>query len=317
MWKACGVSALSAELLQVLTPRNCGKFSVRLLRCCAEEIRRHGATISSLATSSQLRQQAVIEEPLDTTINTIVRLLNQSRSLLFITGAGISAESGIPTYRGIGGLYDVDTTEEGHPIEEVLSSTMLAENPALTWKYLLQIGQAAAGATFNRAHEVIAEIEQHFPRVWVLTQNVDGFHRAAGSKNVIEAHGNMHSLSCTRCNFQMDSSNLTEANLPPSCPECGNLVRPNVVLFGELICGESVSIMQTEIGRGFDLVFSVGTSSVFPYIRAPLELARMQGNPTVEINPSETLASPDVDYHLPMKAAPALAEIWKRYLDAQ
>ena len=135
------------------------------------------------------------------TVADIATSLQSCESLLFITGAGISAESGIPTYRGVGGLYDVEQTEEGYPIEEVLSSSMLTENPGLTWKYLLQIGKAVSGATHNRAHEIIAEIEGHFPRVLTLTQNVDGFHHSAGSKNVIEAHGNMYSLSCTSCGY--------------------------------------------------------------------------------------------------------------------
>ncbi len=119
----------------------------------------------------------MIAEPDNSTIDTLVSILRKARSILFITGAGISAESGIPTYRGIGGLYNVDTTEDGVSIEEALSASMLASNPALTWKYLAQIGRAVDGARHNRAHEVIAEMESRFHRVWTLTQNVDGFHR--------------------------------------------------------------------------------------------------------------------------------------------
>ena len=94
----------------------------------------------------------------------VVELLSASRSLLFITGAGISADSGLPTYRGIGGLYDVEVTEEGIPIEEVLSGRMMQVRPELTWKYLAEIGRAALAARFNRGHEVIAEMEAHFER---------------------------------------------------------------------------------------------------------------------------------------------------------
>ena len=189
----------------------------------------------------------MIPEPENTTIDTLVRILLKSRSLLFITGAGVSAESGIPTYRGIGGLYNVDTTEDGVPIEEALSASMLAENPALTWKYLAQIGRAVQGAGHNRAHEVIAEMESHFHRVWTLTQNVDGFHRAAGSKNLIEAHGNMHSLSCTKCKYTESLETFDAIEIPPKCPRCGALVRPDVVLFGELIDGPGVEHIQTEL----------------------------------------------------------------------
>ena len=140
-------------------------------------------------------------EPDNTTIDAIVEILADCQSILFITGAGVSAESGVPTYRGVGGLYNVDTTAEGFAIEEVLSAQMFARNPALTWKYLAQIGLAVQDAKHNRAHDVIAEIETHFDRVWTLTQNVDGFHRSAGSKNLIEAHGNMRSFRCTACDF--------------------------------------------------------------------------------------------------------------------
>jgi NAD-dependent deacetylase len=247
------------------------------------------------------------------TIDSIVRILKKSRSILFITGAGISAESGIPTYRGVGGLYNMDVTDEGFAIEEVLSATMLAENPALTWKYLAQIGLAVQGATFNRAHKVIAEMESHFLRVWTLTQNVDGFHRDAGSKNLVEAHGNMHSLSCVRCSYRKTTEQFEFDELPPKCPRCGGLIRPDVVLFGELIDGDGVRLFMNEMQKGFDVVFSIGTSSVFPYNQAPLHWAKSQGIPTIEINPSESIISGTVDYRLDLPAIVSLDTIWTRY----
>ena len=248
------------------------------------------------------------------TIANIATLLQSCESLLFITGAGISAESGIPTYRGVGGLYDVEQTEEGYPIEEVLSSSMLAENPGLTWKYLLQIGKAVSGAKHNRAHEIIAEFEGHFPRVLTLTQNVDGFHGSAGSKNVIEAHGNMYSLSCTSCGYQTKVEDFKgEFAIPPQCPQCEGLIRPDVVLFGELLSGDGIERMQEEMMRGFDLVVSIGTSMAFPYIQLPIEAAQAMGTPTVEINPSRTGISELVEYYLPLGASEALEAIWSGY----
>lgn len=255
----------------------------------------------------------MIPEPDNSTIDTLVRILRKSRSILFITGAGVSAESGIPTYRGIGGLYNVDTTEDGIAIEDALSALMLADNPAITWKYLAQIGMAVQGAHHNRAHEVIAEMESRFHRVWTLTQNVDGFHRTAGSKNLIEAHGNMHSLSCTKCKYQVSLDKFEAISIPPKCPHCGALVRPDVVLFGELIDGPGIEQLQKELEKGFDIVFSIGTTSVFPYIQAPIYRAKSAGNVSVEINPSETTVSPVVDYRLTMPAGAALDEIWNRY----
>ena len=133
------------------------------------------------------------------TIDRIVDHLGRTRSILFVTGAGMSADSGLPTYRGVGGLYECDETEEGLPIEEMLSGAMFRQRPGWTWKYPREIEHACRGATFNRGHAVIAEMERHFPRVWTLTQNVDGFHRAAGSQNVIAIYGDLHALHCTKC----------------------------------------------------------------------------------------------------------------------
>lgn len=108
-----------------------------------------------------------------------VTILGGARSVLFITGAGISAESGLPTYRGIGGLYNVENAEGDMPIEEVLSGPTFRRRPELTWKHLHRLENACRGARFNRAHEILALMESCFERCWVLTQNVDGFHRAS------------------------------------------------------------------------------------------------------------------------------------------
>jgi len=249
-------------------------------------------------------------------IDRVVEFLASSRSLLFITGAGISADSGLPTYRGIGGLYDVEVTEEGFPIEEVLSGHMMQIRPELTWKYLAEIGRAALAARFNRGHEVIAEMEAHFDRVWTLTQNVDGFHRQAGSKNVIDVHGDMHQLYCTACEFRRTVREFSELSMPPRCPECEAILRPDVVLFGEMLPAEKVERLYRELAFGFDVVFSVGTSSVFPYIAEPVHRASRLGVPTVEINPGTSDVSDLVDVKLAMGAAKALDAIWRRYQEA-
>lgn len=262
----------------------------------------------------------MIDAQFQPTIESIARTLGSCRSIFFVTGAGVSADSGLPTYRGVGGLYNVDTTEDGEPIEVIMSSEMLARDPALTWKYLAEIGRACDGATYNRTHKVIAEMEAHFHRVWTLTQNVDGFHRSAGSENVLEAHGNMHSLSCTRCSFQIsvdqfssDQAKKMLEDLPPKCPKCDSLIRPDVILFGELLPRDVVDELQRQAEMGFDIVFSIGTSNAFPYTRAPIEMAKQFGIPTVEINPSETPMSYVVDYRLPIGAADALDAIWTQY----
>jgi NAD-dependent deacetylase len=246
-------------------------------------------------------------------VDRAVDVLTSCRSLLFITGAGISADSGLPTYRGIGGLYDVDLPEDGLPIEEILSGRMIRREPELTWKYLIQIANAARGAQPNRGHQVIAEMERHFERVWTLTQNVDGFHRAAGTQNLIEIHGDLHDILCTDCGWRQHVGDYDAIEFPPTCPQCRRIVRPDVVLFGELLPPAKVQQLFAQCRRGFDAVFSVGTSSVFPYIAEPVRQTRMRGRPTIEINPGESAISPWIDIRLTLRAAPALDAIWTRY----
>lgn len=242
----------------------------------------------------------------------VVSFLREASSVLFITGAGISADSGLPTYRGIGGLYEEADTPEGIPIEEALSGGMMRINPALTWKYIHQIEASARGASFNRAHAILAEAERRFDRVWVLTQNVDGLHRKAGSKHVIDIHGDVHDLLCTECEHRMTVEDYSELDPLPLCPECISPLRPDVVLFGELLPLKKVETLERELRRGFDVVFSIGTTSVFPYIARPVVEARMRRKPTIEINPGETLISGEVDVKLPMRAAEACEALWAR-----
>lgn len=243
----------------------------------------------------------------------VARLVGRARRILFITGAGISADSGLPTYRGIGGLYEDRGTIDGLSIEGALSGAVFRVRPDITWKYLAQIESNCRGAHPNRAHEVIAELERERPFVMVLTQNVDGFHREAGSQRVLEIHGNLRQLRCTRCRHLEQVPDYGQLVLPPICPQCGAAVRPRVVLFGESLPVRELLELQTALAEGFDLVFSVGTSSVFPYIVEPVLLAKAQGRPTVEINPGETPVSGMVDYRFGMGAAEAMDRLWQEY----
>lgn len=248
-------------------------------------------------------------------LSDVARHLRQARRVLFITGAGLSADSGLPTYRGVGGLYDGRVTSEELPIEDILSGEMLRRRPEVTWKYLLEIEKACRGARPNAGHEVIARLEAEKPDSWVLTQNVDGLHRAAGSRNVIEIHGRFSDLYCTRPGCAYRQSVTDYRNLPdvPACPLCGGPVRPDVVLFGELLPEAAVAALERELARGFDLLFSVGTSSLFPYITQPVLLAKEARVPTVEVNPGETDLSRLVDYRLPGGAAEVLSRLYERY----
>ncbi len=238
----------------------------------------------------------------------VARALAKARRVCFITGAGISADSGLPTYRGLGGLYNDVVTAEGLPIEELLSGRMFRQAPATTWKYIAQIEAACRGARCNDAHRAIARLERTH-EVVVVTQNVDGFHRDAGSTNVIELHGDLHRLACTRCRWCDRVPDYEDLDLPPRCPVCRGIMRPEVVLFGEMLPDEAVARRNAELERGFDMIFAVGTTAGFPYISGPVEAAARLGVPTVEVNPDVTPLSAVVDWHLPMGAVRAFGAL--------
>lgn len=244
-------------------------------------------------------------------IREVAQLLRAAQSILFITGAGLSADSGLPTYRGVGGLYDDAETEEGFPIEVALSGSMFQRRPALTWKYLWQVGTACAGTEPNAAHRFMARMETEKQNVWVLTQNVDGLHRKAGSKNLIEAHGHGFDLYCTRCRKEYHADDLLDGyrqkiELPPRCTVCQGVIRPDVVLFKEMLPDKAVAGLQRITQTQFGMVFSVGTSGLFPYIAGPIFEAYKRKIPSVEINPDETDLSSLFTYHLRMTAAAAM-----------
>lgn len=248
-------------------------------------------------------------------IEEVARLLRRSKRVLFITGAGISADSGLPTYRGVGGIYNGELTREGYTIEEALSGEVMRMQPEVTWKYLSQIESRCRGAQPNPAHTIIAELERAGHYVMVFTQNVDGLHRDAGSGDVVEIHGNLRRLACTRCPYQTEVADYSALDIPPSCPECGGRMRPRVVLFGEMLPMDALRRLQDALTRGFDMVFSIGTSSRFPYVVEPLLWSRAAGIPTVEINPSPTELSRYVDYWIKAGAAQAMQDIWRAFED--
>lgn len=247
-------------------------------------------------------------------LDELAALLSRAKSVLFITGAGLSAGSGLPTYRGVGGLYnDESPAAEGLRIEEILSGSMFRHRPELTWKHLLTIERACRGAIFNPGHEVIAAFERSLERVWTLTQNVDGFHRLAGSRNLIDIHGDLHTLICTRCDYRDVVPDYSHLQLPPRCPRCDEIVRPDVVLFDEMLPRQKLETLWRELDRGFDVVFSIGTSSLFPYITEPVLQALDNKTPTIEINPCRTDLSDQVDFHVSASATEVLTALWSHF----
>lgn len=236
-------------------------------------------------------------EPWQETLTPVVEALRRARRVAVLSGAGMSADSGLPTYRGINGLYNDIEIEQNMPIEDILHAYTLARNPALTWKYIAQIDNACRAAGPNDGHRVLATWDARF-ELWVVTQNVDGFHRAAGSRNVIELHGNLSRLYCCACRAAFDNIDFDLTVLPPRCMHCDGLVRPDVVLFGEMLPGSAVNQYEHQLARGFDVMIAIGTTAAFPYIAEPMLEASARGCVTVEINPDSTALSNDVRHHI-------------------
>jgi len=248
---------------------------------------------------------------MDEVIARVAQAIVAAERILLITGAGLSADSGLPTYRGLGGLYNGHTAE-GLPIEAALSGSMLRRDPALCWKYLAELGKACLSAQANAGHYAIAELQRKKPQCWLLTQNIDGYHRAAGSpmERVIEIHGELAPLYCQSCGA-VDTALAEHLSrpLPPKCGQCAGVLRPPVVLFEEMLPEQAIDTLYAEVRKGFEVVISIGTSASFPYIVEPLLRTHQNGGFTVEINPQRTDLSDRVGVHLQGRALDVLPEL--------
>lgn len=248
----------------------------------------------------------------ESALHAVLADLKRARRVLVITGAGISADSGLPTYRGIGGLYESAATEDDLPIEVALSGETMRARPELVWKYIRQIESACRGARHNAAHAALAAMQARFDVFTVLTQNIDGFHLDAGSRDVIEIHGNLRELQCVHCGVRQAVRDYAGLPSPPLCGQCGGPLRPRVVLFGEMLPEAALERLHAVLERGVDLVMSVGTTSGFPYIAGPVAQASRAGVTTVEINPGRTEVSHLVRHRLAGRAAVVLPALLAR-----
>ena len=243
----------------------------------------------------------------------LVERLEQVRSCGVICGAGVSVESGIRSYRGAGGLYDDPLL--GDATVEALKGTTLARDPDRTWQSIGDLARQAGTALPNSAHLALADIEVRLDRFVLLTQNVDGLHQRAGSRNVIEIHGNIFDTTCRTCGQgdRLDPATLPDLWRAPRCGACGGILRPDVVLFGELLPGDKVEPLLDEFYlRPPDMILVAGTSALFPYITEPVMFAQQAGRLTVEVNPENTVLSDEVDFALHGPAdelLPAIAHV--------
>jgi NAD-dependent deacetylase len=237
-------------------------------------------------------------------------LLTQARSALFITGPSLSAESGLTHFRGIAGLSR-KTPEDGKRLEAAMSIEALVRKPKLTWHYLLEMDRQIAVAVPNRGHEVLVAIERSLSRATIMTTNVDRLHQRAGSRDVIEMHGALHDLRCARCEMSTRHDSYAELPMPPLCATCGEVLRPDMPLFGEALPADPFTRLQAELDLGFDIVFAIGVNTMFPYLARPLLVAKQEGIPTVEIGPAQTDVSEIVDFSFKGSPSKILALVWQ------
>lgn len=206
--------------------------------------------------------------------------IEDAQSIAILTGAGISAESGIPTFRGPGGLWN------NHRPEDLATPRAFAHNPKLSWEWYDWRRQRVAAAQPNAGHRALAKLEVRGTHCTLITQNVDGLHRAAGSRNVIELHGSIWRLRCVECGQEKEDRTVPLSELPPHC-SCGGLLRPGVVWFGESL--PSAAIEQAIHAAQHCTVFLVcGTSAVVYPAAALPQRALAAGARAIEVNIEET-----------------------------
>lgn len=229
----------------------------------------------------------------------LVTTLRSAQKVAVLTGSGISAESGVPTFRdaqtGLWARYD--------PVE-LATPEAFERDPRLVWEWYAWRRELVGKAAPNPGHEALAELESRVPDFVLLTQNVDDLHRQAGSQNVIELHGNIMRSTCS-VEDVLASPREDDTGLPPSCPSCGAFLRPDVVWFGEALPAAAIED-AFDAARECDVFFTIGTSGlVQPAASLPFE-ALSAGAVVVEVNPSDTPLTQRVDHSLRGKAGEVL-----------
>lgn len=209
--------------------------------------------------------------------------LRSARSVFVLTGAGVSAESGVPTFRGGGDA----AVWKGMPFEVISSAGMLKSNLPEVWEWFDYRRAVLSTCRPNHAHTTIARWQERYPRFTLATQNIDGLHAEAGSREVLELHGNAWRARCLKCGGREDLREKPTEVRPPLCAACGGEMRPDVVLFGEML-PERVWISAAEAAAACEVCFVVGTSAiVYPAAGLPIAAAEA-GAFLVEVNPEPT-----------------------------
>ncbi len=232
----------------------------------------------------------------------LIHLLRSARYITVLTGAGVSAESGIPTFReaqtGLWAQYDP---------QELATPQAFMKNPRLVWEWYAWRRELVSKAKPNAGHFALVEMARRVARLMLITQNVDGLHQLAGSADVIELHGNLHRTKCFREEIVIDEWADT-SEVPPRCPRCGDRLRPDVVWFGEVLPGDALHA-ASEAATECDVFFSIGTSGLVEPAASLARIAMQHGAKVIEINPVATPLTSMVTFALQApsgKVLPAL-----------
>ncbi len=215
-------------------------------------------------------------------ITAVCKRLAAAKSLTVLSGAGISAESGIPTFRGEEGLWNK------HRAEDLATPEAFRRDPELVWAWYQWRRTLIAQKQPNAAHDALVSLERRLAAFTLITQNVDGLHERAGSRSMIELHGNIWRMRCTGCGLKTES----EAALPalPSCASCHGLLRPDIVWFGEAVDPDHL-IRSLNACRDADVMLVIGTSGVVQPAASFASVAKEAGAFIVEINPVPSLSN--------------------------
>lgn len=233
-------------------------------------------------------------------------LLRRSRHAVALVGAGLSAESGIPTYRGSGGVW----TKFGEPTID--GWDLFQDDPEAWWRHAIEhkVGGSEFSAAIDQAvpnpgHYALADLEHMGRLAHVITQNIDNLHQVAGSRHVTEIHGNRFKVRCMECGARDRLETIDLERLPPLCPECGGVYKNDTVMFGEPIPRDALDECYRQ-ALAADLFLTVGTSAVvYPAADFPV-MAKRRGAPLIEINPEETPLSEIADVVIRAPAGLAL-----------
>jgi len=227
--------------------------------------------------------------------------LREASSVAALTGAGISAESGIPTFRGAGGLW------REFRAEDLATPEAFARDPRLVWEWYDWRRGLIARAEPNAGHRALVELARRIEHFTLITQNVDGLHDRAGSRNVLKVHGDIWTVRCTACGRETRDDRVPLPELPPRC-ECGGLLRPGVVWFGEPL-PEDVWREAEAATRQAGVFLVIGTAAVVYPAAGLVPLAKAAGAKVIEINLDETPYSAQVDCSLRGRAGELLPEL--------